>query len=153
MASFGIDPALLVVDEAEVARLKASGPLADGRQAANLERELSNMHGSLHAAEGQLIEAARAVVELLGNLKAVEAAHKRLEKVGEILRKDNPKDRRPYSDTKSERQREARITGIVASWKANIARFLDDGPKSGPTNEELISLSREREKTLEAAGL
>jgi chromosome segregation ATPase len=153
MAAFGIDPALLVVDEAELARLRASTRLPDFRQAGNLERELGNKQENLRDAEARLTEASRAVVELLGELKSVEAAHKRLEKVGGSPAKLAQKMQLIREALENERRREAQLTAIVASLKSNIAQFLAEGPKDGPTNGELISSSREREQALKAAGL
>jgi hypothetical protein len=153
MAAFGIDPALLVVDQAELARLRGSAPLPDCRQAGNLERELSNKESNLQTEEARLTEASRTVVEMLGNLKSLEAAHKRLEKVGGPPATMTQKIDALRGSLKREQQLESRLTSIVTSWKADIARFLAEGPKAGPTNGELISSSREREKELRAAGL
>lgn len=153
MAAFGIDPSLLVVDEAELARLRSSSPVPDFRQAGNLERELANKQENLRDREAQLTEASRAVVELLANLKSVEEAQKRLEKVGGAPATVSRKIGDLRETLRSEQQREARLTTIVASLKANIAHFLAEGPIGGPTNGELISSSREREQALKAAGL
>ena len=67
MAAFGIDPALLEVDEAELARMMASIPLPDLRHAGNLGkgRRASKRRGALDRSVAGSRRAARRPQNLL----------------------------------------------------------------------------------------
>ena len=147
------DP-LLTVDEGELARMRASMPALDVRQAANLESTLDNMQSGLKEAEKSLAGVSRNVVELLGNLRKAEGAQKKLAKTaGGIPAAMGEKIERLKETLRDEQKREARLTAIVKSRKDGIERFLGEGPKGAPSNGEMISAARERDNALAAAGL
>jgi hypothetical protein len=146
------DP-LLTVDEGEPARMRASVPALDVRQAANLEGTLDNMQSGLREAETSLAGVSRNVVELCGNLRKAESAQKKLAKVGGIPAAMGQKIEKLRDALRDEQKRESRLTAIVKGRKEGIERFLAEGPKDAPSNGEMIVAARERDNALASAGL
>jgi predicted nucleic acid-binding Zn-ribbon protein len=147
--AFGIDPSLLIVDEAELARLRATSPVFDTRQAGNLSAELSNKQHRLNALEADLTQTSHGVVDLTGALVKMEKGVKKLEKtsggvsVKIVTQCDHVRD-----ELKHAKAAEAQLTRRVEAQKVDIKRFLSEG---SPSNGEIISEDNERDKVL--AGL
>ena len=145
---------LLVVDEVELARLRAAIPRYDFRDPASLAREWENKNEKLRMDDERLQAASRTVVDLVGALAKAETAQRKLEKtLGGAPRAISSKIEAMRDDLADAREREERLTKIVGALKTQISAFLSEGPKSGPTNGELIAAAREREQSMRAAGL
>lgn len=145
---------LLVVDEVEFARFREAIPPCDFRNAASLERELENKNEKLRMDEQRLQASSRTVFDLQDALAKTETAQKKLEKtLGGAPRAVMSKIEAMHDDLADAKDREERLMRVVAALKMQIKTFLSEGPKAGPTNEELIAAARERELAMEAAGL
>ena len=120
--------------------------MVDPREAAGLERVLSNMQENARLAEVRLTTVSRELVEVLGSLKKTESSLKKLG--GNALLAQRVEDL--TEAIQRLRKEEAGAQRQVDSQKAGIARFLAEG---NPSNEEMIRTARELEKAEIEAGL
>jgi anion-transporting ArsA/GET3 family ATPase len=124
----------------------ATATFHDPRQAAGLERVLSNMTENCRMAEAKLASASRELVEALGALKKTEQSLRKLS--------GNPTlAQRVIALTEavqSLRKEEAVAQRLVDSQRDGIARFLAEG---SPSNGEMIRTTRELEQAEREAGL